>query len=46
MGVAMLIATDSFAGTPVVLSVIAYSLVVITLGLAHAAYWGRRSLHR
>lgn len=41
MGVAMLIATDSFAGSPVVLSVIAYSLVVILLGLAHAAYWGR-----
>lgn len=43
MGVAILIATDSFAGSPVVLSVIAYSLVVILLGLAHAFYWGRRS---
>ncbi len=43
IGIAILIATDSFAGTPVVLSVIAYSLVVILLGLAHAAYWSRRA---
>lgn len=42
MGIAILIATDSFAGTPVVLAVIAYSLVVILLGLAHAGYWSRR----
>lgn len=46
MGVAMPIATDSFAGTPVVLSVIAYSLVVITLGLAHSAFWGYRTVVR
>ncbi len=43
LGIALLIATDSFAGTPVLLSVMAYSLVLILLGLAHAAYWSRRA---
>ncbi|MDH3201695.1 MAG: bile acid:sodium symporter [Myxococcales bacterium] len=43
LGIGLLIATDSFAGTPVVLAVLAYSLVLILLGLAHAAYWSRRA---
>ncbi len=43
LGIGLLIATDSFAGTPVVLAVLAYSLVLIVLGLAHAAYWSRRA---
>ena len=39
MGIAMIIATGSFADSPVLTTVIAYSLVMIILGIAHAHYW-------
>ncbi|MCZ6869199.1 MAG: bile acid:sodium symporter [Gammaproteobacteria bacterium] len=44
IGVAILIATGSFADSPALLSVLAYSLIVITLGLAHSVFWGRKGL--
>jgi BASS family bile acid:Na+ symporter len=42
MGIAILIATGSFADSPTLVAVLAYTLVVILLGLAHSAFWSRR----
>lgn len=46
IALALLVALESFPGTPVVAAVVANGLLLIFLGLLHVAYWHFRPYHR